>query len=260
MTKLALEVQGLRKSYGGLTVTDGVDLQLAAGSRHALIGPNGAGKSTLVNLISGVLRPDAGTISFFGQDITRHGASERTRIGLARTFQISSLFPSLSVLENVFLAVSEQKGAALSMRRPAGKRKDILDRAEGILTSLGLHGELHHRVSELAYGQQRLVDIALALALEPKVLLLDEPAAGIPSSEIGVLLDAIESLSSDIAILMIEHDMQIVRRFATTVTVLVQGKVLMSGPPQTVMTSEEVRSVYLGKTESKRATGENQYA
>jgi len=260
MTAYALEAEGLRKTFGALAVTRDVTLRLAEGARHALIGPNGAGKSTLVALLSGVLRPDAGSVRVFGRDVTRSNPPQRVRAGLVRTFQVTNLFSGLTVLENVFLAVSEKSGASYRFWRPASGERAILDKAESILVQLGLADFRHRRVDELAYGQQRLIEIAIALALEPKVLLLDEPTAGIPSAEAGVFLDALERLPADIAILLIEHDMQVVKRFATGVTVLVEGQTLMTGAPLEVMGSEEVRSVYLGRSGSERFMTEQAHA
>jgi branched-chain amino acid transport system ATP-binding protein len=256
MSVPALEATGLQKSFGALKVMDDVGLRLEAGSRTALIGPNGAGKTTLVGLLSGTIRADAGRISLHGRDITRDALAFRVKQGLVRTFQVSSLFAKLTVLENIFLAVSENAGASHDFWRPAGRRRDLIERAEGILERLHLADARHRRVSEIAYGEQRLLEIALALALEPKVLLLDEPAAGIPTDEVGVLLDAVAGLPPDIAILMIEHDMHVVRRFATEVYVLVRGRVLTVGPPAEVMTSPEVRAVYLGTSGQSRFAGE----
>jgi branched-chain amino acid transport system ATP-binding protein len=252
MSTLALEARGLNKAFGALKVTTDVGLRLAPGARHALIGPNGAGKTTLVHILSGVVRPDSGAIEVFGHDVTAEDPARRVKRGLVRTFQVSSLFPRLTVLENVFLAVSEHAGASLNLWSAAGRKADLLARSEAILEQLKLSGDRSRRVSEIAYGRQRLVEIAIALALEPKVLLLDEPAAGIPSGEVGVLLDAIESLPKEIAILMIEHDMQMVRRFASEVSVLVHGRMLMAGSPRDVMSSPEVRAVYLGTTGQAR--------
>ena len=252
MSAFALEAHGLQKAFGALKVTNDVSLNLMPGARHALIGPNGAGKTTLVHVLSGVVRPDAGAISIFGHDVTHADPARRTKRGLVRTFQVSSLFPKLTVLENVFLAVSEHAGASNNIWRAAGRQKHLIARSEAILEQLRLADESQSRVSEIPYGRQRLVEIAIALALEPKVLLLDEPAAGIPGGEVGVLLDAIESLPKDIAILMIEHDMQMVRRFASAVSVLVHGRILMTGSPRDVMAAPEVRSVYLGATGQAR--------
>ncbi len=246
MSVPALEVKGLTKRFGGLIVNRDVNLVLAPGARRALIGPNGAGKTTLVGILSGMIRPDEGSVAIFGHDVTKDGPARRTKRGLVRTFQVSSLFVQLSVLENIFLAVSEHAGASGDLWRPAARRSALIECANAIVERLGLGMDRHRRVAEIAYGRQRLVEIGIALALEPRVLLLDEPAAGIPAGEVGVLLSAIEALPSDIAILLIEHDMQIVRLFATDVTVMVHGEILMTGSSSDVMASAEVRSVYLG--------------
>jgi branched-chain amino acid transport system ATP-binding protein len=256
MIEPALDARGLCKSFGVIKVTDDVSLRLNPGSRTALIGPNGAGKTTLVGLLSGTIRPDAGRICLHGRDITRDALAFRVKQGLVRTFQVSSLFTKITVLENIFLAVSENAGASRDLWRPAGRRGDLIERAEGILERLHLTGSRHRRVGEIPYGAQRLLEIAIALALEPKVLLLDEPAAGIPGDEVGVLLDAVASLPPEIAVLMIEHDMHVVRRFATEVYVLVHGRVLTVGPPAEVMASPEVRAVYLGTSGQSRFAGE----
>lgn len=247
-----LAVEGLRKAFGGLVVTRDVSFTLAPGARHAFIGPNGAGKSTVVNLLSGVLRPDAGTICVDGTDVTAASVAQRVRLGLVRSFQISNLFNGLSVLENVFLAVSERERRSFRLWRPASGARATIASCDAVLDGLGLHPYRHRRVDELAYGQQRLVEIAIAIGLKPKVLLLDEPAAGIPSGETGRILDAIERLPSDLAILLIEHDMGIVRRFADSVTVLVEGQVLITGDPASVMRADEVRAVYLGASGQRR--------
>jgi branched-chain amino acid transport system ATP-binding protein len=256
MNEPALEAAGLHKSFGALKVTDDVALRLDPGARTALIGPNGAGKTTLVGLLSGTVRPDAGRITLRGRDITRDTLAFRVKQGLVRTFQVSSLFTKLTVLENIFLAVSENASATRELWRPAGRRRDLIERAEGIMERLHLVESRHRLVSEVPYGAQRLLEIAIALALEPKVLLLDEPAAGIPGDEVGVLLEAVAGLPPDIAILMIEHDMHVVRRFATEVYVLVHGRVLTVGPPAEVMASPEVRSVYLGTSGQSRFASE----
>jgi branched-chain amino acid transport system ATP-binding protein len=251
MSEFALETRGLVKRFGALCVTNDVSIRLPRGARHALIGPNGAGKSTLVGLLSGVIRPDAGKVLIFGEDMTGFKPARRTKLGLVRTFQISSLFAKLTVLENIYLAVSEQRGESFNFWRPAGRRRESLEAVEGLLGEFRLTAHANRPVCELAYGQQRLIEIAIALALKPKVLLLDEPAAGIPSGETRLLMEAIERLSPDIAILMIEHDMELVRRFATDATVLVYGKVLTSGPLSAIMASDEVRKVYLGGAATK---------
>ena len=251
----ALQAFGLSKSFGALQVTKDVSLTLARGARTALIGPNGAGKTTLVNLLTGVLKPDSGRLQLFGEDLTKASAPQRTRRGLVRTFQISSLYAELTVFENVFIAVSQCAGRSFDMWRPAGKQKDLLERTEILLDQLRLADDMHRKVSEIAYGRQRLVEIAIALAMEPKVLLLDEPAAGIPSNELNLLINAIERLPAHIAVLMIEHDMELVRRFASEVSVLVQGEVLISGTPKEVMSHTEVQAVYLGTAGTKRFEG-----
>ena len=247
MTEPVLEAVGLAKSYGALVVVDRLTLQLERGARHALIGPNGAGKTTCVGLLSGVVRADAGRITLMGSEITHVSAQRRVKQGLVRSFQINNLFRRLSVLENVYLAVSEQLGARGDMISFGGRRHDILDRVEQVIETLGLAADRHRRVAEMAYGRQRLVEIAIALSLEPRVLLLDEPTAGVPKGELRRLLDTIEGLPSEIAILMIEHDMQVVRRFAQHISVMVAGSILMEGRPDAVMASEQVRTVYLGQ-------------
>jgi ABC-type branched-subunit amino acid transport system ATPase component len=256
----ALEIQGLNKSFGAIQVARDITLSLEEGARRALIGPNGAGKTTFVSLLSGVVRPDSGRVLLFGQDITSDSASVRTKKGLVRTFQVSNLFGKLSVLENVFLAVSERSNASFDLWTGAGKKRELIDKAEHLIEQLRLTDNIHDPVSQIAYGRQRLVEIALALALEPRVLLLDEPAAGIPHSETDVLLEAVYSLPTNIAILMIEHDMQVVRRFASEVTVLVGGAVLMTGTPKDVMVSEQVREVYLGHAGANRFSSETLHA
>jgi len=256
----ALEVQNLNKSFGAIQVARNISIKLEQGARHALIGPNGAGKTSLVGMLSGVIAPNSGRILLYGQDIMKDSPSLRTRNGLVRTFQVSNLFVNLSVLENVYLAVSEQSRSSFDFWTGAGKKRELIARAEQVIEQMQLTGDIHRKVSSIAYGRQRLLEIAIALALQPKVLLLDEPAAGIPHSETDLLLNAVFSLPKDIAILMIEHDMQIVRRFANTVTVLVNGAVLTTGTPQDVMMSAEVREVYLGHTGANRFSSETLHA
>ncbi len=252
MSDVVLVTSGLTKRFGALVVASDINLSLHAGERRALIGPNGAGKTTFVGMLSGTLRPDSGTISLMGRDITHERSDHRVKAGLVRTFQITSLFRNLSVLENVYLAASEHLGAARHMLRAAAHRRDVLARAEEVVATLGLSNDMHRKVSEIAYGRQRLVEIAIALCLDPKVLVLDEPAAGIPGDQATLLLDVIDRLPAGIAILMIEHDMQVVRRFASSVTVFVGGAVLMTGKPQDVMSNEQVRAVYLGQSGHER--------
>jgi branched-chain amino acid transport system ATP-binding protein len=256
----ALQASGLSKHFGALHVTQDVSLTLPSGTRTALIGPNGAGKTTLVNLLTGVLKPDAGKLQLFGEEVTGTSAAVRTRKGLVRTFQISSLFSQLTVFENVFIAVTQAAGRSFHLWRPAGRERDLLERTEVLLVRLKLQDDRHSKVAEIAYGRQRLVEIAIALALQPKVLLLDEPAAGIPSNELDLLHGAIASLPVDIAVLMIEHDMEMVRMFASEVAVLVNGAMLMSGKPRDVMSHPEVQAVYLGSAGKRRFEGAPAYA
>jgi len=243
----ALAARGLNKSFGSLVVAADVELNLPAGVRYALIGPNGAGKTTLINLITGMLRPDAGRILLGDKDITAAPPDDRVRLGLVRTFQINSLFPHLTALESVMLAVCERGRVAQSWWRPLTAYRHEADEAYDILESLTLAAVCHRLTRELPYGQQRLLEIALALATKPKVLLLDEPAAGVPREESRDLFGAIAGLSSDITVLFIEHDMDLVFRFASRVIVMVGGRVLVEGTPAEIASDPRVRAVYLGK-------------
>jgi branched-chain amino acid transport system ATP-binding protein len=247
MSVAALQVQGLNRAFGALPVTRDVDLTLEKGARRALIGPNGAGKTTLVNLITGALKPHSGRVLLDGEDITLTGQAERARRGLARTFQINQLFRGLPVLQNVGMAISERDGHGNNMWRPLGSTRVVLDEALDYLDALRLTDDALKLVRELPYGRQRLVEIAIALAQKPRVLLLDEPAAGVPSSETHLILDVVASLDPDIAILIIEHDMDVVFRFAKEITVLVQGAVFTQGTPEEIMANAAVRAVYLGE-------------
>ena len=247
MTAAALQVQGLNRSFGALWVTRDVDLTLERGARRALIGPNGAGKTTLVNLITGALNPSAGRVLLNGADITSTSQAERARRGLARTFQINQLFRGLTVLENIGMVIAERNGYANNLWRAVGSKRVILDEALDHLDSLRLTDDALKLVRELPYGRQRLVEIAIALAQRPRVLLLDEPAAGVPSSESHLILDVVAGLDPDIAILIIEHDMDVVFRFAKEITVLVAGAVFTQGTPDQIMANEQVRAVYLGE-------------
>jgi len=244
-----LETKKLCKSFGALTVAQNIDFRLAAGDRHALIGPNGAGKTTFVNMLMGVLAPTSGEILLGGEDVTRAPQSRRVKRGLGRTFQINTLFRNLPVLDNVALGIAERRGVSRRMWRPAASHKEIVDESRELLATLGLADDAAVRVADLPYGKQRLVEIAIALGLKPKVLLLDEPAAGVPSEESSRILQNLEKLPSDIAILIIEHDMDIVFRFARRITVLVQGEVLVEGPPDEIARDKRVHAVYLGESQ-----------
>ncbi len=246
MSVALLETQGLCKSFGALDVARSIDFRLEAGARQALIGPNGAGKTTFVNLLTGVLQPSSGRVLLEGEDVTRLAQAKRVKRGIARTFQINQLFRGLTVLENVCIAVAERMGAGGGMLRPAGRRTQVVEEATRLIGMLKLDADAGRRVGELPYGRQRLVEIAIALGLNPRVLLLDEPAAGIPSAESHILLEAIAGLPADSAVLIIEHDMDLVFRFAQRITVLVSGAIFAEGTPAEIAANREVRAVYLG--------------
>jgi branched-chain amino acid transport system ATP-binding protein len=246
MTASALSTRGLDKSFGSLVVAKDIALTLPAGERYALIGPNGAGKTTLINLMTGMLRPDGGQIFLGEDDITWLPPHERVKRGLVRTFQINALFPRLTALEAVTLAVCERRGEAADWWRNLPAYRDAIEEAYAILESLRLAAACERPTHELAYGQQRLLEIALALATKPRVLLLDEPAAGVPQEESGELFSAIANLSQEISVLFIEHDMNIVFRFASRILVMVSGTILVEGTPAEIAADPRVREVYLG--------------
>jgi branched-chain amino acid transport system ATP-binding protein len=242
---LALSTRNLNKSFGSLVVAQEIALELPQGVRYALIGPNGAGKTTLMNLLTGMLGPDSGQVFLGTEEITSLRPDARVKKGLARTFQINTLFPQLSAIEAVTLAVLEREGSAHNWWRGLPRFKASIDEAGAILDSLKIPATRETR--ELPYGQQRLLEIALALATRPRVLLLDEPAAGVPKDESAALFDAIANLSRKLTILFIEHDMDVVFRFASKIIVMVGGRILVEGPPQDIARDERVREVYLGK-------------
>jgi ABC-type branched-subunit amino acid transport system ATPase component len=243
-----LSVKNINKKFGSLVVAQDVALELPRGVRHALIGPNGAGKTTLINLITGMLAADAGRITLGGEDITGLSPEARVRRGLARTFQINTLFPQLTALESVALAVLERDGHAHNWWRGLGRFGAEVDEAASILRSLNLQNQLRRPTRELAYGEQRLLEIALALATRPRVLLLDEPAAGVPKDESAELFAAIAGLSNALTVLFIEHDMDVVFRFASRIHVMVGGRLLVEGTPDDIARDPRVREVYLGKS------------
>ena len=243
----ALETQLLCKNFGALAVANQIDFRLEIGARHALIGPNGAGKTTFINLITGRLAPSSGKIILGGDDVSALSQAARVKRGLGRTFQINTLFRGLSVLENVFLSVCEREGIGNALLRRANARRDLLEESYALLESLRIADDALALVRELPYGKQRLVELAIALGLKPKVLLLDEPAAGLPSSESSIVLETVQQLPADIAILIIEHDMDLVFRLANKITVLVQGAVLTEGTPAEIAKDARVREVYLGE-------------
>jgi len=247
MSETRLETQALSRQFGALRAVQEINFKLDAGARHALIGPNGAGKTTFINLLTGVVPPSQGRVLLGGRDITATTQAERVKLGIARTFQINRLFRGLSVLENVCMAVTERVGAAGSMIYPAGRRTDVIDESMELLQTLKLADIARHRISELPYGRQRLVELAITIGLKPDVLLLDEPAAGVPSAESHIILDAVERLPAHIAVLIIEHDMDVVFRFAKRVTVMVSGAIFAEGTPREIEANPQVREVYLGQ-------------
>ena len=243
----ALETHGLTKRFGGLVVTNDVTFRLEKGARHALIGPNGAGKTTFVNLLTGVLPPSAGRVLLGGEDITRLKPEARVRRGLVRTFQINQLFADLTPLETLALAVGERQGEGTTWYRPV--RGDTLAReVDEVATRFGLADVLDVRTDTLPYGKQRLLEIAVAFAWAPRVLLLDEPAAGVPAAERQDILDAIAALPADVSVMLVEHDMDLVFSFAKRISVLVDGALLTEGTPDQIAAEPRVRAVYLGET------------
>jgi ABC-type branched-subunit amino acid transport system ATPase component len=242
-----LSAKNLNKKFGSLVVAQDIELELPRGERYALIGPNGAGKTTLINLLTGMLRPDTGQIFLGEQEITALKPHRRVQRGLARTFQINTLFPQLTALESVTLAVLERENGSRVWWKSLPSYGAAIDEAFSILKSLNLDSKANHLTRELAYGQQRLLEIALALATRPKVLLLDEPAAGVPKGESAELFSVIAGLSQDLTVLFIEHDMEVVFRFASRILVMVGGRILVQGTPAEISRDERVREVYLGR-------------
>ncbi|MDR6871557.1 branched-chain amino acid transport system ATP-binding protein [Bosea sp. BE125] len=247
MTEPVLALSGVRKAFGALKVTDGVDLALAPGELHALIGPNGAGKTTLVHQISGMLRPDAGSIRFRGADITSLTPETRARAGLARTFQITSTIASLSVLENVALSVQARASHPLALFRNAARDEALNRPAWAAIEAVGLTERAHMLARRLSHGEKRALEIAMALTLEPAAILLDEPLAGVGREEGERLIALLRSLKGRYAMLLVEHDMEAVFALADTVSVLVYGRVIASGDPATVRADPAVREAYLGE-------------
>jgi branched-chain amino acid transport system ATP-binding protein len=244
---LALETVGLNKHFGGLHVTCDLALKVEAGARHALIGPNGAGKTTVINLLTGVLTPDVGRILLEGRDITALPVHRRVRAGLARTFQINQLYPGLTPLETIGLAVAERHGHGADGWRRRGTRAEVNDEIARHLTHFGLLDVCDAPTATLPYGKQRLLEIAVAIACGPRVLLLDEPAAGVPESERHDILAAVASLPRDVTVLLIEHDMDLVFSFADRISVLVGGALLVEDTPERIARDPQVRAVYLGE-------------
>ncbi|GGF22646.1 ABC transporter ATP-binding protein [Youhaiella tibetensis] len=246
-------VENLEKHFGGLKVTQNVSLSMAQGDRIALIGPNGAGKTTFVNLVTGQIPPDSGRVLLAGEDVTRLSATQRVRKGLVRTFQVTRLFSDMTPQEHVALALLQRQGKSGRMFGTYADMPDIVAQSRTILATLGLTRVADEKVREIAYGQQRLLEIALAMALQPKVLLLDEPAAGVPHSDTVLIEQALAQLPPELAVLMIEHDMDFVFRFAQRVVVLAAGAIIFDGTPQEVAADPRVREAYLGSYADARS-------
>jgi branched-chain amino acid transport system ATP-binding protein len=244
----ALATRGLSKRFGGIAATQNVSLTLARGARHALIGPNGAGKTTLVNLLTGVFPPSSGHIELGGVDITRLPPHLRAQRGLARTFQINQLFVDFTPEETLALVIARRDGLATRMLRALGRFPSVVDEAAALLAQFHLADVARRKVRELAYGQRRLLEIATAVAGRPRVLLLDEPVAGVPAGESGEILDTLAALPADVSVLLIEHDMDLVFRFARRISVLVNGSVLTEGPTDVIARDPAVKAAYLGES------------
>ena len=255
-----LSAKGLVKRFGGITATNNVTLNLQKGARHALIVPNGAGKTTLINLLTGVLEPTEGSITLEGQDITRLAPHQRVQRGMVRTFQINQLFDTLTPLETLALTVSQHQGLGGKWWQPLGARKAVNERCEQLLEQFHLTSVMAEETRVLAYGKRRLLGIAIALACEPRVLLLDEPVAGVPAGEREELLQTVAALPADVSVLLIEHDMDLVFSFANRMTVLVNGTVLTEGDPDTIANDPQVKAVYLGHGEGSSDAGPPQGA
>lgn len=244
--KIVLETKGLIKRFGGIIATNNVDLVVGHGARHALIGPNGAGKTTLINLVTGMLAATKGRILLDGHDITHLAPHHRVRRGMVRTFQINQLFSSMTPLETLAMVVSQHRGLCYSWWQPVGRHAGVAERCEELLNQLHLTDVMSKKTCHLPYGKRRLMEIAIALACEPRLLLLDEPVAGVPRGEREELLQTIADLPRDVSILLIEHDMDLVFDFATRLTVLVNGTILTEGSPDEIACDPRVKSVYLG--------------
>ncbi|MBW7922940.1 MAG: ABC transporter ATP-binding protein [Rubellimicrobium sp.] len=244
---VVLETRNLCRNFNALKATQDVSFQLHEGARHALIGPNGAGKTTFINLLTGVLAPTSGEVLLMGQPITRLSRHGRVRRGLARTFQINQLFPELSVVESLGLVISERRGNGADWWRYAGRLPGLGEEVAQIACDFGLDEVLDQRVADLPYGKQRLLEIALAIALKPRVLLLDEPAAGVPEADRHEVLARLAVLPGDVSILLIEHDMSLVFTFASRISVLVEGALYAEGTAEEIAADERVKAVYLGE-------------
>ncbi len=249
MADVVLQTEHLVKKFGGINATNDVSLTVSAGARHALIGPNGAGKTTLINLLTGVLAPTSGRVLLRGQDITGLAPHKRVALGLVRTFQINQLFASLTPLQSLALAVASREDAAHRWWKPMGHDATLARECEALLPQFRLTEHADRATRELPYGKRRLLEIALAVAMKPSVLLLDEPAAGVPAAERQDILDTVAALPADVSVVLIEHDMDLVFSFAKHMTVLVNGGVLTEGSPAQIAADPQVKAVYLGDLE-----------
>ena len=246
MSDPILQVSNLRKSFGAVVASNGVNLDIRPGEIHAVIGPNGAGKSTLIAQLCGQIASDAGTVIYDGEDITDLPETERPKRGMIRSFQITSVFPEFSALENLSMAVQSLQGHSFRFWREARKDNSLTDQAMVHLRTVGIENEVHKPVQELAHGQQRQVELALALAMQPKLLILDEPMAGMGRAESARVVDILKSLKSRVSKLLVEHDMDAVFSLADRISVLVYGKIIATGTPDAIRANPEVREAYLG--------------
>ncbi|MCB9450214.1 MAG: ABC transporter ATP-binding protein [Anaerolineaceae bacterium] len=247
-SKYALSIENLTVQFGGLLALQNVDIAVPTGSRYGILGPNGAGKTTLFNVISGFVKPTKGQVYLHGVDISKHPPHERVKYGLARTFQITTLFPELSVLENILMAALVQSGTSRVFWKPAHKDKVAVSIAETQLHDLALMHLADKTVNELAYGEQRLLEIAVALASNPRVLLLDEPTAGLSTAEIKAVVQLVNSLPKDLTIVMIEHDLDVIFDISEYLSVLHGGQAIAHGPASEIRHDERVKEVYLGES------------
>jgi branched-chain amino acid transport system ATP-binding protein len=241
-----LRLEKLSKHFGGVVATDAVTLEVRAGEVHAVIGPNGAGKTTLVSQISGTLRADAGRIFFQEHDITSLSAHGRVRAGLARSYQITSIFRRFSVLDNLALAVQARSGSSFSFWNPLASETALFREAEGIAEEVGLGDRLHAVAATLAHGEQRALEVGLALATQPRLVLLDEPMAGMGPEDSRRMIALIDRIRARVTVLLVEHDMDAVFRLASRISVMVNGRVIATGSPQEIRTNDSVRKAYLG--------------
>ena len=246
MAEALLEVRDLRKRFGGVAATDGVSLEVAAAELHALIGPNGAGKTTLIHQLAGALRPDSGSIVFGGREVTRMSLHERVGLGLARSYQVTSIFANFTALENIVFAVQARSGSSMRFWRAAAKEKALYDEALSFLAQVGLDARAHLAARELAHGEQRRLEVGLALATRARLLLLDEPMAGLGADESQAMTKMIARLKGSVSMLLVEHDMTAVFELADRISVLVSGRIIASAAPQEIRANAEVRRAYLG--------------